>query len=50
MCIRAHFSLTCGGGNFGLYRYKPVNGGITPVHVNPVWRFVHFERLRLAGF
>ena len=32
----------------GLYRYDPVKG-ITPVAVNPAWKFLHFERLRISG-
>jgi len=33
----------------GLYVCDPVRG-IQSVAVNPVWRFIHFERTRIAGF
>ena len=35
-------------GRHGIYQYS-ANEGITPVAVNPLWRFSHFERMRIAG-
>jgi hypothetical protein len=33
----------------GLYHYS-LEEGIQPLAVNPVWRFIHFEKVRISGF